>query len=190
MLFATLDTTVRRIAPPDKNALLLSDTVGFISNLPHSLVKAFRSTLEEVAEADLLIQVIDYSDENHMEHMKVTADTLKELGADTIPMIYVFNKADLCGIGSLASVKGDDKIYMSAKTQSGMDALLTLIAGKLSGGYKECEMLIPYTRGDVVAYLKDNAVVHEIDYRENGVFLTGSISVKDAGKYSDLITNL
>ena len=188
MLFATLDTTVRRIAPPDRNAFLLSDTVGFISNLPHSLVKAFRSTLEEVREADLLIQVIDYSDENHMEHMKVTGDTLKELGADTIPMIYVFNKADLCGMGSFATVKGDDKIYMSAKSQNGMDALLTLIAGKLSGGYTECEMLIPYTRGDIVSYLKDNAVVHEIEYKENGVFLTGSISLKDAGKYKEYVT--
>lgn len=187
MLFATLDTTVRRIAPPDRNAFLLSDTVGFISNLPHSLVKAFRSTLEEVAEADLLIQVIDYSDENHMEHMKVTADTLKELGADTVPMIYVFNKADLCGMGCIASVKGDDKVYMSAKTQSGIEALLSLIAGKLSGGYKECEMLIPYTRGDIVAYLNDNAVVYETDYRENGVFLKGSISIKDAGRYNEYI---
>lgn len=95
MLFATLDTTVRKIAPPDKNAFLLSDTVGFISNLPHGLVKAFRSTLEEVREADLLLQVIDYSDENYREHMKVTEETLQELGAQSIPVIYVFNKVDL-----------------------------------------------------------------------------------------------
>jgi len=99
MLFATLDTTVRKIVPMDKNAFLLSDTVGFISNLPHNLIKAFRSTLEEVQEADLLVQVIDYSDENYMEHIRVTEDTLKELGAEKIPMIYAFNKADLCGMG-------------------------------------------------------------------------------------------
>ncbi len=102
MLFATLDTTVRRIAPTDRNAFLLSDTVGFISNLPHNLVKAFRSTLEEVLEADLLVQVIDYSDENYMEHIRVTENTLKELGAEKIPMIYAYNKADLCGMGEFA----------------------------------------------------------------------------------------
>ena len=133
MLFATLDTTVRRIAPSDRNMFLLSDTVGFISNLPHSLVKAFRSTLEEVREADLLIQVIDYSDENYMEHIRVTEDTLKELGAANIPMIYVFNKVDLCGMGEFATVQGSDKLYMSAKSRNGIDTLLTLITGKLSG---------------------------------------------------------
>ena len=97
MLFATLDTTVRKIVPMDKNAFLLSDTVGFISNLPHNLIKAFRSTLEEVQEADLLVQVIDYSEENYMDHIMVTEDTIKELGAEKIHMIYAFTKADLCG---------------------------------------------------------------------------------------------
>lgn len=187
MLFATLDTTVRRIAPPDRNAFLLSDTVGFISNLPHSLVKAFRSTLEEVKEADLLLQVVDYSDENYMEHIKVTEDTLKELGAERIPMIYVFNKADLCGMGEFATVQGSDKLYMSAKSQNGIEALLTLITGKLSGGYRDCELMIPYNRGDIVAYLNDNAVVHEMDYRENGVYMKANMSLIDAGRYEAFI---
>lgn len=183
MLFATLDTTVRRITPPDRNPFLLSDTVGFISKLPHNLVKAFRSTLEEVREADLLLQVIDYSDENHREYMKVTQETLKELGADTIPMIYVFNKADLCGMGQFAMVQGDEKIYMSAKSQDGMDALLKLIEGKLAGGYRDCELMIPYSRGDIVSYLNDNAVVYESDYREDGVYLKGNLRISDAGRY-------
>lgn len=185
MLFATLDTTVRRIAPPDKNAFLLSDTVGFISNLPHSLVKAFRSTLEEVKEADLLLQIIDYSDENYREHMRVTADTLRELGAETVPMIYVFNKADLCGMGEFATVQGDDKIHMSAKTKNGIDALLTLIAGKLSGGYRDCRLLIPYKRGDIVSYLNDNAVVHATEYKETGVYLEANITIRDAGRLQE-----
>lgn len=187
MLFATLDTTVRRIAPPDRNPFLLSDTVGFISKLPHNLIKAFRSTLEEVREADLLLQVIDYSDENHMEYMKVTQETLHELGADTIPMIYVFNKADLCGMGHLAMIQGDDKIYMSAKASDGIDALLNLIAGKLAGGYRDCELLIPYKRGDIVSYLNDNAVIYEMDYREDGVFLKANVRVCDEGKYDRFI---
>lgn len=187
MLFATLDTTVRRIAPPDRNAFLLSDTVGFISNLPHSLVKAFRSTLEEVKEADLLLQVVDYSDENYMEHVKVTEDTLKELGAERIPMIYVFNKADLCGMGEFATIQGSDKLYMSAKSSNGIEALLTMITGKLSGGYRECELVIPYKRGDIVSYLNENAVVHEMDYRENGVYMKANMSLIDAGRYETFI---
>lgn len=187
MLFATLDTTVRRIAPPERNAFLLSDTVGFISNLPHSLVKAFRSTLEEVKEADLLLQIIDYSDENYREHMNVTADTLRELGAGNIPMIYVFNKADLCGMGELAAVQGEDKIYMSAKSQNGMDALLTLIFGKLSDGYRDCKLLIPYKRGDIVSYLNDNAVVYATAYREQGVYLEANMTVRDAGRFREYL---
>ncbi len=182
MLFATLDTTVRRIAPPDKNAFLLSDTVGFISNLPHSLVKAFRSTLEEVKEADLLLQIIDYSDENHREHMRVTAETLRELGAGDVPMIYVFNKADLCGMGTFATIQGDDKIYMSAKSQSGIEALLMLIAGKLAGGYRDCRLLIPYQRGDIVSYLSENAVVYETKYQETGIYVEANVTVRDAGR--------
>ena len=153
----------------------------------HSLVKAFRSTLEEVREADLLLQIIDYSDENHREHMRVTADTLRELGAGNVPMLYVFNKADLCGMGTFASVQGDDKIYMSAKSQNGIDALLTLIAGKLSGGYRDCTFLLPYQRGDIVSYLKENAVVFATEYREEGVYMEANVTVRDAGKFQEYL---
>lgn len=187
MLFATLDTTVRRINPPDKNAFLLSDTVGFISNLPHNLVKAFRSTLEEVREADLLIQVIDYSDENYMEHIRVTEDTLRQLDATKIPTIYVFNKADLCGMGTFATVQGNDRLYMSARSQSGIDTLLTLITGKLSQRYRDCEFVIPYKRGDIVSYLNDNAVVHRMEYREEGVYLDANLSRIDAARYTEFM---
>ncbi len=187
MLFATLDTTVRRIAPSDQNAFLLSDTVGFISNLPHHLVKAFRSTLEEVREADLLIQVVDYSDENYMEHIKVTEDTLQELDAAGIPMIYVFNKADLCGMGTFATVQGDDKLYMSAKSQSGIETLMTLITGKLSERYRDCDFIIPYKRGDIVSYLNDNAVVHRTEYREDGIYMQTNVSRIDAARYEEFM---
>lgn len=187
MLFATLDTTVRRITPPEQNAFLLSDTVGFISNLPHNLVKAFRSTLEEVREADLLIQVIDYSDENYREQIKVTEDTLKELGAADIPMIYVYNKADLCGMGEFATVQGSDKLYMSARSRNGIDTLLTLIMGKLSKGYKDCAFIIPYQRGDIVSYLNDHAVVHKTEYREDGVYVETNVSRIDAARYEEFL---
>jgi GTP-binding protein HflX len=189
MLFATLDTTVRRISPPDRNTFLLSDTVGFISNLPHGLVKAFRSTLEEVKEADLLLHVIDYSDENHLDQMHVTQETLREIGAEKIPVIYVFNKADLCGMGEFATIQGDSKIYMSAKSANGIEALLTLITGKLAGGYSDCELFIPYKRGDIVSYLNDNAVIHDTEYREDGVYIKANMSNVDVGRYSEFVLN-
>lgn len=187
MLFATLDTTVRKISPPNRNAFLLSDTVGFISNLPHSLIKAFRSTLDEVREADLLLQVIDYSDENHTEHMKVTNETLKELGAGSIPMLNIFNKSDLCGMGQLAAIQGEDKLYMCAKSENSIDALLSLIEQKLSGGYRECELLIPYKRGDIMSYLTENAAVYETDYREDGIYMRARLTVRDAGRYAEYV---
>ena len=186
-LFDTLDTTSRQLTVSDNLDVILSDTVGFISKLPHALVKAFHSTLEEAKEADLLLQIIDYSDEHYREYMKVTEDTLRELGADTIPMIYVFNKADKCGMGKFAMVQGEDKIFMSAKSMDGIDTLLTLIEGKLAGGYRDCELLIPYTRGDIVSYLNDNAVVYQCDYREDGVYMHANLQVSDAGRYEKFI---
>jgi GTP-binding protein HflX len=140
-----------------------------------------------VKEADLLLHVIDYSDENHSEQLRVTQETLREIGAETIPVIYVYNKADLCGMGEFATIQGDSKIYMSAKSANGIESLLTLITGKLAGGYSDCELLIPYKRGDIVSYLNDNAVVYETQYREDGVYVKVNMSNVDAGRYSEFI---
>lgn len=118
MLFATLETSVRSIELPDHKTFLLTDTVGFVSQLPHHLVKAFRSTLEEVTEADLLIHVVDISDPQHQQHMAVTDETLKALGADQIPTIYAYNKADLTDL-PYPQIEGDN-VYLSAKQNSGM----------------------------------------------------------------------
>ena len=123
MLFATLDTSTRKIAPPGMPPFLLSDTVGFISGLPHSLVKAFRSTLEEAVYADLLLEVIDYSDPSCEEQVRVTAATLEEIGAGHIPVLYVYNKADLAEDIRIPQVH-DDRIYLSAKDGRGIPELL------------------------------------------------------------------
>ncbi|MBD5520893.1 MAG: GTPase HflX [Lachnospiraceae bacterium] len=176
MLFATLDTTVRKIAPENHHAFLLSDTVGFIHKLPHHLVEAFHSTLEEAKEADILLQVIDYSDEHYREQIAVTEKTLKELGADGIPMLYVYNKADKMTSDadpdcSRLPVVTENGIYLSAKEKIGMEELICLIEEKLSGGYKECSMLIPYTDGRAVSYLNENAVVYDTQYKEDGVLI-------------------
>ena len=202
MLFATLDTTVRKIEPENHHAFLLSDTVGFIRKLPHNLVEAFHSTLEEAREADILIQVVDYSDAHYREQIKVTNHTLKELGAEGIPMIYVYNKADLVApddIPGLAGVEqeylkahlpimNESSIYLSAKEQIGMEELIRLIEKKLSGGYKECTMLIPYTDGRAVSYLNENGVVYETEYLEDGVRLRVNCRVQDYEYYKKYLT--
>lgn len=125
MLFATLETYVRSIKLPNNKSFLLSDTVGFISKLPHQLVKAFRSTLEEITEADMLVHVVDYSNLNYKQHIEVVKDTLKEIGADKIPTIYAYNKADL--VEDEIAKEEKDRIYISAKNKAGIDKLVNEI---------------------------------------------------------------
>ncbi|MDE7284717.1 MAG: GTPase HflX [Lachnospiraceae bacterium] len=182
MLFATLDTTVRRIAPENHHAFLLSDTVGFIHKLPHHLIEAFHSTLEEAGEADILLQVVDYSDSNYKEQIAETERTLKELGADGVPMIYVYNKADKVEAAKLPIVK-PDSIYMSAKEKIGLEELICLIEKKLAGSYRECTMLIPYTDGRAASYLNENAVIHDMQYQEAGVFMRLNCKAEDYRYY-------
>lgn len=185
MLFATLDTSVRKITPVDNKDFLLADTVGFVSKLPHDLIKAFRSTLEEVREADLLLHVIDYSDENYLEQQKVTLTTLKELEADEIPMIFVYNKVDLKG-GEFQRedvLEEDNKIYLSAKSPIGIESLLELIGKKVYADFIECKMLLPYTDGHLVTYFKENAKVIEMEYLPEGVEIFLQCKKSDYEKY-------
>lgn len=139
MLFATLDTTVRRIHTGPQKEFLLSDTVGFIHQLPTGLIKAFRSTLEEAREADLLLHVLDYSDEACRQQREVTEETLKELGAGDIPVIYVYNKSDLRiqedGSKMTLPRTQENRIYLSAKTGEGIQELVDMI-WKLCGENK------------------------------------------------------
>ncbi len=133
MLFATLDTTVRRISTGPGQEFLLSDTVGFIHQLPADLIKAFRSTLEEAKEADLLLHVLDYSDESYRKQREVTEETLRDLGAGDIPVIYIFNKADRCMEAEQLPVIREDRIYMSAKTGAGIPELVEMIQKRTAG---------------------------------------------------------
>ena len=139
MLFATLDTTVRRLHTGPQKEFLLSDTVGFIHQLPTGLIKAFRSTLEEAREADLLLHVLDYSDEACRQQREVTEETLKELGAGDIPVIYVYNKSDLRiqedGSKMTLPRTQENRIYLSAKTGEGIQELVDMI-WKLCGENK------------------------------------------------------
>ena len=201
MLFATLDTTVRKIVPEEHHPFLLSDTVGFIHKLPHNLVEAFRSTLEEAREADILLQVVDYSDPHYREQIAVTNETLQKLGADGIPMLYVYNKADVVepeAVPGLAGIEAEkllqalpvvsqDSIYMSARERIGLEELIRLIEKKLSGGYRDCVMLIPYTDGRAVSYLNENGVVRDTQYLEEGVRLSLQCREEDYQYYRDYL---
>lgn len=187
MLFATLDTTVRKINQNDRKDFLLSDTVGFISKLPHGLVKAFRSTLDEVRYADLLLQIVDASDEHYREHIQVTEETLRELGAEKIPCIYVMNKADLImAKEELPRIDGN-KIFMSARDGIGLQELLQMIKKRVFSGNREGIFLIPYEKGEIVSYLNSNATVSSQEYLAEGVKLFVDCRESDYSKYREYL---
>lgn len=185
MLFATLETAVRTIETGDNKPFFLVDTVGFIHKLPHGLVKAFHSTLEEVKYADLLVQVVDFSDPQYRLQMDVTAETLKELGAGEIPMIVVYNKAE-SRMEDLPRIR-DKQIYMSAVNDVGIAELAELIKGHVYATYRDAEFLIPYDKGAVVSYFMENATVLSQEYLENGVRLVVNCHKGDADKYSEYL---
>ena len=171
MLFATLDTTVRRIAVGNGRDFLLSDTVGFIHDLPHDLVEAFHSTLEEARLADLLIQVVDSSDENWQRHIETTEKTLAGLGAGHIPMLYVMNKADRGPHPELLPFITGNRIYMSAGSGTGIELLTECIVDSLFGKRMECEFLLPYGAGAVENRLRRETEVILTEYRPEGIYV-------------------
>lgn len=184
MLFATLETSVRSIELPDRKSFLLTDTVGFVSGLPHHLVKAFRSTLEEVSEADLLVHVVDYSNPEFERQIQVTTETLKELGADQIPTVFAYNKADLTGSDTYPRTQGDF-VYLSVKEGKGVDQLLKLMQEHLFDDYIRCEAVIPYDQGRLTAYFNEHAHVISTAYEEAGTRLTLECKMADFVKYRD-----
>ncbi|MBR6770046.1 MAG: GTPase HflX [Lachnospiraceae bacterium] len=185
MLFATLDTTVRCIPVSNGREILLSDTVGFIHKLPHGLVKAFRSTLEEVKNADLLLCVVDCSDPNYRHQIQVTEETLKEIDAGDIPIVYVYNKADLCEDMIVPKRVGDNKIYMSAKNHQGLKELADMILERVYADDIQTEFLFPYHKGQAVSYFMEKAQVLEQEYLETGIRLRVNCHRADAGKYEE-----
>lgn len=184
MLFATLDTQVRRIESEDKKDFLLSDTVGFVNKLPHTLIKAFRTTLEEIKYADLLLEVVDYSDERHEEQMKVTQETLNELSAGGIPIVYVMNKVDKCSEPVIRGVRGD-RIYMSAVEEDSVEKLLALIKEKIYKNNIEAAFLLPYDKGNLVNYLNESASIMNQEYRPEGVYVEASVTEEIYGRLKE-----
>jgi GTP-binding protein HflX len=183
MLFATLETSIRSIKLEDNKKFLLSDTVGFVSNLPHNLIKAFRSTLEEVCEADLLLHVVDISNPDYKHQLEVTNETLKEIGAESVPMIYVYNKIDLLDNYLIE----ENRVYISAKKNLGIDKLIEVIGSKVFNDYINCNMFIPYDKGSILSYLNDNAQIIDRKYSNGGTELFIECSNVDYEKYKEYV---
>lgn len=186
MLFATLDTFSRHIVFEDKSEIILIDTVGFVSRLPHGLVRAFRSTLEEAALADLLVQVVDAANVDHRFQMEVTADVLHTVGAAEIPMITVFNKIDLLAERNL--FLEEDQFMISAGTGEGMDKLAACIREKLFGDRRSAELLIPFDEGSVQSYLQAKYSA-ELEWTETGAKIRACIDVSDYERYKKFIVS-
>ena len=168
MLFATLETSTRHIKMKNHDCLL-TDTVGFIERLPHHLIQAFRSTLEEVKEADLFLHVVDTSFEDYQMQVETTNEVLKSLGVENTPMIYVYNKIDL---NKYAYIQPQSPyVFISAKYKRGLDLLEDEISHLLFKDYEVFELSIPYSQGEDFKYLHQHCYVKEIEYLEKSIYL-------------------
>ena len=174
MLFATLDTSVRRLHFKDNKDFLISDTVGFVSHLPHQLVQAFKSTLSEAAKADLLVQVIDVSDPNYRDMIKTTEETLKEIGVENIPMIYAFNKADLTE-APYPEILGNQITY-SAKDPASIEKIVELIKENIFKDDRIVTFKIPFSEGRYLDELNVRGTVLETTYEEDGTVVSANVS--------------
>lgn len=174
MLFATLDTSVRRLHFKDNKDFLISDTVGFVSHLPHQLVQAFKSTLSEAAKADLLVQVIDVSDPNYRDMIKTTEETLKEIGVENIPMIYAFNKADLTE-APYPEILGNQITY-SAKDPVSIEKIVELIKENIFKDDRIVTFKIPFSEGRYLDELNVRGTVLETTYEEDGTVVSANVS--------------
>ena len=191
MLFATLDTAHRKISIGKGMDFILIDTVGFVSGLPHNLVEAFKSTLEEVKDADLLIHVVDNAraDERDFQ-IDVTNKVISQLGAGSragsgggrAKMIMAYNKMDIAPEKPL-DASTNEAVYISAKTGENIESLVSIIQDSLYGGMIKAKLLIPYDKGNIVSYICDNTQVDSIDYLEDGTLISGKFKSDDYTRY-------
>lgn len=189
MLFATLDTSLRKGKLPNGQSFLLTDTVGFVSKLPTHLIEAFKSTLEEVKYADLLLHIVDSSNKDLDIQIGTTLDILRDLGMVDKAMITVFNKMDKVDIGSIFYDNKfvDDKIFISAKIEDDIIRLMDLIQKKLPQEYKYVSLRIPFDKHNILNYFMNNYQVENLEYREDGTFIDLTINPIDYEKYKNYI---
>lgn len=194
MLFATLDTTTRKIELPNGQPLLLTDTVGFIRNLPHRLVEAFKSTLEEAVLADFLVQVVDASDPEAVRHYETTLEVLGELGAGDKPMIVVLNKLDLVPEEERAALTerlaphfNGSLVCMSVREGQGTEDLLRACVEMLESRVRRARFLIPYTRSDLAAAMHSEGMVISTEYVEEGALVEAVLPVAFYNKVNQFL---
>jgi len=183
-LFATLDPTTRKYTLPSGESVLLTDTVGFIRKLPHHLVKAFKSTLDEAVYADILIVLSDVSDEEYPAQLHVTREILGELGASDKPTIYVFNKCDkgvAAPVSSVINTESERHVMLSAKEGEGVEALVTLIDEILHESKTRAVFVIPNAEQGALNTLYKNATVESIEYGDSAVTVTAIVDAKARG---------
>ena len=188
-LFATLDPTTRKLELPCGETILLTDTVGFIRKLPHHLVKAFKSTLDEVSYADILLIVSDITDSEVAEHIEVTKQVIEELGASDKPIIYVYNKADLLD-ELIDTTDGDNTVVLSGVTGEGIDRLLSLIEEAIHRFKKKYSLLIPYSNQSVLSSLYNSYTVGTVEYLDDGISVEVILDERGRGMYSKFISEV
>lgn len=176
-LFATLDTTSRSIDLPDGRSVMLTDTVGLIRRLPHNLIEAFKSTLEEAAAADIILHVQDLSSPERAEHAAVASQLLSELGCDGIPKINVLNKAD-AALEPEAVFEDDKTVIISAKERTGFDRLLSCIARNLPETAKRMQLLVPYANTSFIGKIRIDGKILSETYTESGTLIDALVDIK------------
>jgi GTPase len=181
-LFATLDPTVRRLRLPEGLVVLIADTVGFIHKLPHQLVEAFKSTLEEVRSANVLVHVIDASHPSWPEHARVVREVLEDLDAGAIPVVQVLNKVDLLPGGVPPPGAELGTVAVSARTGRGIPQLLAAVEAELTRGLERVRCALPQGSGDVIAWLRETGRIVEEYYRDGTVTVTALVPPKVAGQ--------
>ena len=189
-LFATLDPTTRRVLLPDGQQILVTDTVGFIQKLPTMLVAAFRATLEEIAEADLLLHVIDISHPQAMSQVEAVHRTLQEIEADNIPSLPVLNKIDRFEDPDQALLAMDSfsgAVAISALRGDGIDQLLVKVKEKLFESYQSVSVELPYNKGDLISLFHEEGQVESITNEYEGVLIQGKLPIRFLSKYKEFI---
>lgn len=188
MLFATLDVTLRKALLPNKREFLVVDTVGFVSKLPHDLVEAFKATLEEVHYADLIVHVVDATNDSFEIQENTTKNVLKELDANDKPTIMAYNKIDRLEL-DIYPKNQENTVYISAKQGINMDKLIDMIQNALMENTYKVNLLLPYDKGDVFNKLKNKYNIEKFEYVENGIELTVDLDEEDYNMYKSYIIN-
>lgn len=186
MLFATLDPTARKLSLPDGRSVMLVDTVGLVRRLPHHLVSAFRSTLEEAVQADLILNVCDYSSEDYEEHLQVTRELLSSLGCASTPVINVLNKCDLVDISNMP-IPDKNSVLISAKNRTGFDELLEKICSELPETMRRVRLVIPFSEAGLASKIRKHSNIICEEYSEIGIKIEANVEIAILDSLKDYI---